>query len=65
MDVLWIAPFQKTPNRDNGYDVPDYYAVDERQAAPAAARKRHDVLPFQCGCGEAGLVPLHGKPSNS
>ncbi|MGH9457778.1 MAG: alpha-amylase family protein [Thermoanaerobaculia bacterium] len=30
VDVLWIAPFQKTPNRDNGYDVSDFYTVDER-----------------------------------
>jgi maltose alpha-D-glucosyltransferase / alpha-amylase len=30
VDVIWLAPFQKTPNRDNGYDVADYYSVDER-----------------------------------
>ncbi|MDQ3035748.1 MAG: alpha-amylase family protein [Myxococcota bacterium] len=30
VDVLWIAPFYATPNRDNGYDVSDYYAVDPR-----------------------------------
>ena len=33
VDVLWIAPFQKTPNRDNGYDISDYYAVDERHGS--------------------------------
>ena len=27
---LWLMPFQPTPNRDDGYDVADYYAVDER-----------------------------------
>ncbi len=25
---LWLLPFQPTPNRDNGYDVSDYYGVD-------------------------------------
>lgn len=27
---LWLLPFYPTPNRDNGYDVMDYYGVDER-----------------------------------
>lgn len=26
---IWILPFYKTPNRDNGYDVSDYYQVDK------------------------------------
>src|SRR4051794_32200838 len=30
VDVLWLAPFQASPNRDNGYDISDYYAVDPR-----------------------------------
>ena len=25
---LWLLPFQPTPNRDNGYDISDYYGVD-------------------------------------
>ncbi|MDX5444058.1 MAG: alpha-amylase family protein [Hymenobacteraceae bacterium] len=28
VDVVWLAPFQPTPNKDNGYDVKDYYGVD-------------------------------------
>jgi maltose alpha-D-glucosyltransferase / alpha-amylase len=30
IDAIWLAPFQRTPNRDNGYDVADYYSVDPR-----------------------------------
>ena len=28
--VIWLAPFQPTPNRDDGYDILDYYGVDSR-----------------------------------
>jgi maltose alpha-D-glucosyltransferase / alpha-amylase len=30
IDVIWLAPFQPSPNRDNGYDICDYYGVDHR-----------------------------------
>ncbi|WP_327054091.1 alpha-amylase family protein [Halomicrococcus gelatinilyticus] len=30
VDCLWLLPFYPTPNRDNGYDVMDYYEVDDR-----------------------------------
>lgn len=33
VDVIWLAPFQPTPNRDNGYDVSDYYGVDPRHGS--------------------------------
>lgn len=28
VDVLWICPFYKSPMKDNGYDVADYYSID-------------------------------------
>ncbi|GIM28863.1 alpha-amylase [Clostridium polyendosporum] len=28
VDVVWICPFYKSPMKDNGYDVADYYAID-------------------------------------
>jgi maltose alpha-D-glucosyltransferase/alpha-amylase len=30
---LWLQPFQPSPNRDNGYDIVDYYGVDPRHGS--------------------------------
>jgi hypothetical protein len=30
VDAVWLAPFQPSPMRDNGYDVRDHYGVDPR-----------------------------------
>jgi maltose alpha-D-glucosyltransferase/alpha-amylase len=30
VDAVWLGPFQVSPNRDNGYDIVDFYAVDKR-----------------------------------
>ena len=30
VSCLWLLPFYASPNRDNGYDIVDYYAVDPR-----------------------------------
>jgi len=27
---VWLQPFHESPNRDNGYDVSDYYSVSEK-----------------------------------
>jgi maltose alpha-D-glucosyltransferase/alpha-amylase len=27
---IWLMPFYPTPNKDNGYDITDYYGVDQR-----------------------------------
>lgn len=33
IDTVWLAPFQPTPNKDNGYDIQDYYGVDPRHGS--------------------------------
>ena len=30
VNCLWLLPFYPTPDRDNGYDIMDYYGVDSR-----------------------------------
>jgi maltose alpha-D-glucosyltransferase/alpha-amylase len=30
VDAVWLAPFQPSPRRDDGYDITDYYGVDPR-----------------------------------
>jgi len=30
VDAIWLAPFQPTPGEDDGYDVADFYGVDEK-----------------------------------
>jgi maltose alpha-D-glucosyltransferase/alpha-amylase len=30
VDAVWLAPFQPSPRRDDGYDIADYYGVDPR-----------------------------------
>lgn len=30
VNCLWLLPIYATPNRDNGYDVKDYYSIDAR-----------------------------------
>ncbi len=46
--VIWLAPFQPTPNRDDGYDITDFTGIDKRlgtlkdfRAFMLAANKRH------------------------
>jgi trehalose-6-phosphate hydrolase len=29
VDYIWLTPIYKSPQNDNGYDVSDYYAIDE------------------------------------
>jgi maltose alpha-D-glucosyltransferase/alpha-amylase len=34
VDVLWLAPTQPSPWRDDGYDITDYYGIDPRLGTP-------------------------------
>jgi maltose alpha-D-glucosyltransferase/alpha-amylase len=34
-DAIWLAPFQPTPNEDDGYDISDFYGVDSRLGSMA------------------------------
>lgn len=29
VDYIWLTPFYKSPQKDNGYDIADYYNIDE------------------------------------
>ncbi|WP_254535635.1 alpha-amylase family protein [Halomarina litorea] len=49
VDCLWLLPFYDTPNRDNGYDVRDYYAVDSRLGTLG------DVVEFLQAAEERGI----------
>lgn len=31
---VWLQPFYPSPNRDNGYDVSDYYGVHDKHGSP-------------------------------
>ena len=42
IDAVWIRPFYPSPLRDNGYDVADYDAVDERLGSLADFREFAD-----------------------
>jgi maltose alpha-D-glucosyltransferase / alpha-amylase len=33
INCLWLQPFYPSPNRDNGYDVSDYYNVDPKHGS--------------------------------
>ncbi|GAB3695346.1 alpha-amylase family protein [Spirosoma flavus] len=30
VEAIWLAPFQPTPNLDDGYDIADFYGIDTR-----------------------------------
>jgi maltose alpha-D-glucosyltransferase / alpha-amylase len=49
---VWLLPFFRSPNRDNGYDVEDYYSVDPRHGTLA------DAVDFIRKAGEHGIRVL-------
>src|SRR5215472_3287851 len=46
---LWLMPFQTSPNKDDGYDVADYYSVDPRYGTLG------DFVEFTHGCKQRGI----------
>ncbi|MBD1806679.1 alpha-glucosidase C-terminal domain-containing protein [Microcoleus sp. FACHB-SPT15] len=46
---IWLMPFHPTPNRDNGYDIKDYYNVDPRLGTLG------DFVEFTCQAHERGM----------
>ena len=39
VDIIWISPIFKSPNKDNGYDISNYYAIDEEYGTIADLEK--------------------------
>ncbi len=39
---VWLQPFYPSPNRDNGYDVSDYYGVHEQARLARRLRQLHE-----------------------
>jgi maltose alpha-D-glucosyltransferase/alpha-amylase len=50
--AIWLLPFQRSPGRDDGYDISDYYAVDPRYGSLG------DFVEFTQGCRQRGLRVL-------
>ncbi|HET9200329.1 MAG TPA: alpha-amylase family protein, partial [Dehalococcoidia bacterium] len=49
VSCVWLLPFYPSPNRDNGYDVIDYYGVDPRLG------NLGDAAEFLQGANERGI----------
>ena len=39
---VWLQPFYPSPNRDNGYDVTDYYGVHPKHGSLGRLRRVHE-----------------------
>jgi maltose alpha-D-glucosyltransferase/alpha-amylase len=50
--AIWLMPFQTSPNRDDGYDVADYYNVDPRYGTLG------DFVEFAHGAKQRGIRVL-------
>ena len=49
VNTIWLLPFQPSPQRDNGYDVSDYYGVDPRYGTLG------DFVEFTHGAKQRGM----------
>ena len=50
--AIWLMPFQPSPQKDDGYDVADYYGVDPRYGTLG------DFVQFTQGCKQRGMRVL-------
>ena len=50
--AIWLMPFQPSPQRDDGYDIADYYGVDPRYGTLG------DFVEFTHGCKQRGIRVL-------
>ncbi|EJW10290.1 Trehalose synthase [Rhodovulum sp. PH10] len=50
--AIWLMPFQKSPGKDDGYDVSDYYSVDPRFGTLG------DFVEFTHGAEQRGMRVL-------
>jgi len=39
VDAIWITPFYKSPNHDEGYDIQDYKKIQEKYGDMATIEK--------------------------
>lgn len=47
--AIWLMPFQTSPQKDDGYDITDYYSVDPRYGTLG------DFVDFAHGCQQRGM----------
>ena len=50
--AIWLMPFQRSPGKDDGYDVTDHYNVDPRYGTLG------DFVDFTHGCKQRGIRVL-------
>jgi maltose alpha-D-glucosyltransferase/alpha-amylase len=49
INTIWLAPFQPSPHRDDGYDITDYYGIDTSCGTPG------DFAAFLFRCRQRGI----------
>jgi glycosidase len=58
INCIWLLPFYRSPFRDNGYDIQDYYSLSEPQlkfANPAIREEVFKIMDFWLSFGIAGF----------